>query len=193
MDQQPVQPNSPGAVEDKLAVAPRHLTQLVLLAFLLTFLAARIVVFLIMSGRAPNLFLHAGGTHVHHLNYGIFLLSVTGAFLLFVRPQGRELKFVAVAYAVGLALTFDEFGMWLHLGGGYWQRDSFDAITIVAALLTLVAVLPPLERWKSHHHALAALVLILLAIFYVMLFREMGRAHARWEPSLQQLEAEGPP
>ena len=193
MDQQPIRPATPMPGADARPVAPRHLARLVLFAFLLTFLAARIVVFLIMSRWAPNLFLHVGETHVHHLNYGIFLLSATGAFLLFARPQGRLLKLTAMAYAVGLALTFDEFGMWLHLGGGYWQRDSFDAITIVAALLTLIAVLPPLERWKSHHHVFAVIVLILLAVFYGMLFRELRRIHARLEPSLQQLEAEGPP
>jgi hypothetical protein len=34
-----------------------------------------------------------------------------------------------------MALTFDEFGMWLHLGGSYWQRASIDASIVVAALL----------------------------------------------------------
>ena len=44
-----------------------------------------------------------------------------------------------MVYAIGLALTFDEFGMWLHLGGSYWQRASFDAITVVGTLLGLAA------------------------------------------------------
>src|SRR5688572_30741649 len=83
----------------------------VLAAFVGTFVAARVVVFLIMSRRVPDLFLHVGGTHVHHLNYGIFLLSGVGAYLLFGRPAGRRLSAAAVAYGVGLALTFDEFGM----------------------------------------------------------------------------------
>jgi hypothetical protein len=30
-----------------------------------------------------------------------------------------------------MALTFDEFGMWLHLGGSYWQRASFDAVIVL--------------------------------------------------------------
>ena len=35
-----------------------------------------------MARRMPDLFLHLGGTHVHHLNYGIFLLSAVAlAFL----------------------------------------------------------------------------------------------------------------
>jgi hypothetical protein len=46
-------------------------------------MAARVVVFLIMSRRIPDLYLHLGGNHVHHLNYGIFLLSGIDAYLLF--------------------------------------------------------------------------------------------------------------
>ena len=42
-----------------------HLARRVLLAFILTFIAARVLVFLILSRRVPDLFLHVGGTHVH--------------------------------------------------------------------------------------------------------------------------------
>jgi hypothetical protein len=38
-------------------------------------MAARITVFLIVSHRIPDIYLRLGGTHIHHLNYGIFLLS----------------------------------------------------------------------------------------------------------------------
>ena len=53
----------------------RHLARRVFLAFLLTFIAARVLVILIMTRRIPDMFLHAHGAHVHHLNYGIFILS----------------------------------------------------------------------------------------------------------------------
>ena len=59
---------------------------------MVTFLLARVCVLLIMTHRMPNLYLHMGGTHVHPLNYGIFILSAAGAILLFRRPQGRALK-----------------------------------------------------------------------------------------------------
>ncbi|MCA1658729.1 MAG: hypothetical protein LC627_05475, partial [Verrucomicrobiaceae bacterium] len=49
----------------------RHLARLTFIAFLLTFVISRVCVILIMTRRMPNLFFHAGGTHVHHLNYGI--------------------------------------------------------------------------------------------------------------------------
>ena len=60
--------------------------RIILVAFVMTFMAARVLVFLIVSRRIPDLFLHVGGTHIHHLNYGIFLLSGVGAYLLLMRP-----------------------------------------------------------------------------------------------------------
>ena len=38
--------------------------------------------FLIMSYSIPDLYLHVKRTHVHHLNYGIFLLSAIGGYLV---------------------------------------------------------------------------------------------------------------
>jgi hypothetical protein len=58
-----------------------HLARTILAAFLLTFMIARIIVFLIMSQTIPDLYVHIKKTHVHHLNYGIFLLSAVGAYL----------------------------------------------------------------------------------------------------------------
>ncbi len=65
-------------------------SRLVLAAFVFTFLISRILVILIMERKIPDMFLHVGHTHVHHLNYGIFLLSIVGYFLIFVRPTGRR-------------------------------------------------------------------------------------------------------
>ena len=79
----------------------------------------------------PDLFLHLSGTHVHHLNYGIFLLSAVAGVLLFARLNDKQRSVCALAYGIGMALTFDEFGMWLHLGGSYWQRASFDAVIVL--------------------------------------------------------------
>src|ERR1700756_2136686 len=81
-------------------------------SFLLTFIAARVLVILIMGREIPDMFLHMGQTHVHHLNYGIFLLTGTGAYLIFCRPVGKLLSATSVFYGIGLALTFDEFGIW---------------------------------------------------------------------------------
>src|SRR5687768_14604617 len=120
----------------------RRLARPILVAFLFTFIAVRVLVFLIVSRRIPDVYLSLGGTHVHHLNYGIFLLSGIGAYLLMGHPGPRGLRWSSVLYGIGLALTFDEFGLWLHLGGSYWQRASFDAVLVVAALLGLAAIAP---------------------------------------------------
>jgi hypothetical protein len=53
----------------------------ILASFLFTFMAARLLVFLIVARRIPDVYLHLGGTHVHHLNYDIFLLSAVTALL----------------------------------------------------------------------------------------------------------------
>src|ERR1700735_2301344 len=111
--------------------------RLAFFGFIITFIVARTVVLLIMSHRMPNLYFFLRGTHVHHLNYGIFLLAGVSAYLLFGMPSGRNLRLAALGYGIAMALTFDEFGMWLHLGGSYWQRASGDAVIIVGAVVAL--------------------------------------------------------
>jgi hypothetical protein len=170
----------------------RQLARLVLVSFLLTFIAARVVVFLIMDRRLPNLFLHVGGTHVHHLNYGIFLLSVLGGYLLFVPRDGQARAAAAVIYGIGLALTFDEFGMWLHLGGGYWQRASLDAVLVISGLLALLAYIPPIVKWRLHHFWTAAIVVISAAVFFWLLSGTLRISESKVDSGLQRLEEQGP-
>ena len=177
---------------DPIEPSAYRLARRVLAAFAFTFIAARVVVLLIMSRQAPDLFVHVGGTHVHHLNYGIFLLSGVGGYLLFRRPQGRALEWSAYVYGVGLALTFDEFGMWLHLGGGYWQRASYDAVVVVAALLALIAAAPAVRRFRTVHWVTAAAVVAAAAVFASLLVESLNYAGRRLGPRLQHLEESGP-
>ncbi|HEX4268488.1 MAG TPA: hypothetical protein VHY36_11410, partial [Steroidobacteraceae bacterium] len=164
-----------------------------LFAFILTFIASRIVVLLIMARRIPNMYFFMRGTHVHHLNYGIFLLAGVGAYLLLARPQGRKLSAAAFAYGIALALTFDEFGMWLHLGGSYWQRASIDAIVIVAALLGLIAFASDIRRFEARHLRASIALLIALVAFGIVLYDasvKIGRVEG---PRLEALEAASSP
>src|SRR5271170_6184390 len=160
----------PPAGRDPMAAEPALLARLALFGFILTFIAARTVVLLIMSQRMPNLYFFLHGTHVHHLNYGIFLLAGVGAYLLFLIRSGRDLRIAALAYGVAMALTFDEFGMWLHLGGSYWQRASVDAIIIVAAVLALIAFASALRSFESRHVRASIALLIALIGFGVVLY-----------------------
>jgi hypothetical protein len=147
----------------------QFLARRILVSFVLTFIAARLTVFLIVSGRVPDLYLHVGGTHIHHLNYGIFLLSGVGGYLLLGRPTERRLIASAIAYGIGLALTFDEFGLWVHLGGSYWQRASFDAVVVTGGLLGLIVAGPEIIHFRPHHRATALALAVAVLIFVVML------------------------
>ena len=170
----------------------RRLARLVFVTFLLSFIASRVLVILIMMKMVPDMFLHFGGTHVHHLNYGIFLLSAVGAVLLFAPLDDRGRQAVAYAYGFGMALTFDEFGMWLHLGGSYWQRGSFDAVIVILSLLGVIAFLPPWERFRSRHWATVAVSLLAVAGFYGLLFWSMNKFGNRYAPRLLLIEKSGP-
>ncbi len=171
----------------------RELARDVFLAFLLTFIGARVLVILIMTRRIPDMFLHTRGTHVHHLNYGIFLISAVGALLVFLtQPSARLRKVCAVLYAVGMALTFDEFGMWFHLGGSYWQRGSFDAVVVLLSGFGCIAFMPKLERMRTHHWVSIAAAAIAVVAFYVLLFDSAGKIGARFGPHLQHIEQAGP-
>jgi len=163
----------------------RPLARLVLLSLMLTFIAARLVSILMMLHRMPDIYLHVRDTHVHHLNYGIFLLAGVGAYLLF--SPGPAAPAAAVAYGIGLGLTFDEFGMWLHLNGDYWQRASFDAMIVLAAVLGLAGFAPPLRRWRPRQFA-TALLTAGAAVAFVLLLAGSFRLAARAEPQLQRWE-----
>jgi hypothetical protein len=166
---------------------------LALFSFVLTFVASRTVVFLIMAGRIPNLFLFLHGTHIHHLNYGIFLLAAVAGYLLFKRPIGRAADMAALAYGFAMALTFDEFGMWLHLGGSYWQRASIDAVVILAALLALLAFAPSLKNLESRHFWGFLILIVASLLFGVVLFESGQRIGHLVGPKLEALELSSTP
>ena len=164
-----------------------------LFAFLLTFVASRVVVVLIMSGRVPNMYFFLRGTHVHHLNYGIFLLAGVGAYLLLRRPSGRAARLAALAYGLALGLTFDEFGMWLHLGGSYWQRASVDAVLVVAALLGLFAYAPAVEDFEKRHVKATIAIAVCLVLFALVLWDAGNRIGTLVGPRLRDLELASSP
>ena len=170
----------------------RHLARLTFIAFLFTFIASRTLVILIMAGRIPDLFLHMGGTHVHHLNYGIFLLSAVAGLLLFAQLNDKQRSVCALAYGFSMALTFDEFGMWLHLGGSYWQRASFDAVIVLLGLFGILAFLPRWQRIRAHHYIVGGALLVSVALFYWLLLKSLKHANDKLMPRLIELEQKGP-
>jgi hypothetical protein len=141
-----------------------------LFSFIVTFILARVFVFLIMAREMPNLYFFMHGTHVHHLNYGIFLLASVCGYSVFRRPTGRAAEITALVYGVAMGLTFDEFGMWLHLGGSYWQRASVDAVIVVSALFGLVAFAYTLKRFEKRHFWAFIILLAALAGFAMVIY-----------------------
>ncbi|MGI8436686.1 MAG: hypothetical protein ACR2NX_07245 [Chthoniobacterales bacterium] len=171
----------------------RRLARVTFIAFLLTFIGSRTLVILILMRRLPDLFLHLGGTHVHHLNYGIFLLAGVTAVLLFTEVDEKRRGDCAVVYGFAMALTFDEFGMWLHLGGSYWQRASFDAVIVILAALGLLAFAPRWARLRQPHFIVGTFLLILVTgAFSWLLIHSLKHTGERFGPRLRLMEESGP-
>ena len=102
----------------------------VLAGFLPTFIAARLLV-----ANFPDLFVYIQGTHVHHFIYGFFVLAIIG-YISLISDHAKRVK--AFIYGVGLALSFDEFGMWIKLTDKYNIDASEDAVAWVAAILVFL-------------------------------------------------------
>jgi hypothetical protein len=179
-------------IDKRMPGQTTRLARVILTAFLITFITARIVVFLIMARRIPGLYFYVGGTHVHHLNYGIFLLSAVGAWLLLKRSEGSKLTAAALIYGVGMGLNFDEFGMWIHLGGGYWQRASWDAITVITAAFGLIAFAPSIKRFRPHHLFTAVLIIAAAGLFFFLLAKTYKYAEKKISPKIHNIETNAP-
>jgi hypothetical protein len=102
-----------------------------------------------------------GGTHIHHLVWGILVLLVMGYIGLAVDPSSPWLELVAIAFGIGMGLTMDEFALWFNLQDVYWApkgRQSIDAVVVTVTLL--VIALLGLEFWIDVYDA----VLVMLGI-----------------------------
>ena len=112
----------------------------ILVGFLPTFLIARFLVYSV-----PNIFLVVHGVHVHHFTYGVIILAVVG-FISLVSPY-RFQRWLAVLYGLGLALAFDEFGMWLRLTSNYnITQSEFVMVAILAFLIIVVYLAGIIKR-----------------------------------------------
>lgn len=146
-----------------------------------------------MSDQMPNLYFFMHGTHVHHLNYGIFLMAAVCGYSVFRRPTGRAAEITALLYGMAMGLTFDEFGMWPHLGGSYWQRASVDAVIVVAAMFGLVAFACSLKKFEKRHFWSFLILIIVLAGFAVVIYTAGNRLGDVMRPTLHDLEAASSP
>jgi peptidoglycan/LPS O-acetylase OafA/YrhL len=127
-------------------VASHHQKNLplrVLLAFLVTVVVARALVFF-----TPNWFhTEISDTHIHHLTWGILLLALCCYLTLMYRGK-KWRPWLALLYGVGLGLTFDEFAMWIKLTTNYWSWLSYCAVLVIAILLLIATAV---DAFQQHH------------------------------------------
>ena len=84
-----------------------------------------------------------GGTHVHHLVWGILLMMIAGYAGVVVQPGAPWHAITTILFAFGVGLTLDEFALWLELKDVYWEKDgrkSLHAMAIAACVAGLVLV-----------------------------------------------------
>ena len=84
-----------------------------------------------------------GGTHIHHLVWGILLLLLFGYVGGVVRPDDPWSHIAVIGFGIGAGLTLDEFALWLNLRDVYWEKEgrrSIDAVIVVGILAGLAAV-----------------------------------------------------
>jgi hypothetical protein len=108
------------------------------LAFLLTFVATRVVTHTLLEASGGG-GLVVGSLHIHHVVFGLVILLASGVIDL----SERAPRLRAILFGVGAALVLDEFALILNLADVYWApqgRESIDAIVIFTALLVLVAL-----------------------------------------------------
>jgi len=99
-----------------------------------------------------------GGTHVHHLVWGILLLMSAGYLGVTLEPGSPWAEMLAVAFGIGMGLTLDEFALWLNLEDVYWSpkgRQSIDAVILAACLLAVA--LFGLQFWIDLYEAFLVL------------------------------------
>src|SRR5215210_756355 len=107
-------------------------------AFLLTFAFIRTSAHMIraqVSWWPGNV--EVGGTHIHHLVWGICTVLITGWVSIAFDPGSPGKEIVAILFGFGTGLTLDEFALWLELKDVYWSEDgrkSIDAVVVAAII-----------------------------------------------------------
>ena len=84
-----------------------------------------------------------GGTHIHHLVWGICTMMIAGYIGVTIAPPSPWHEIVAVFFGIGMGLALDEFALWLDLKDVYWSEDgrkSIDAVIVAATITGLILV-----------------------------------------------------
>jgi hypothetical protein len=127
-----------------LFTAPRKRPSFwVLVGALCALAAARTVVAVIIkNGLQKHLFALIGGQvghplHVHHFNYGLLLVSISGVLALLPRTRQAILR-LAFVFGFGVGLIVDEFALLWNLNPDYYQPLS--RLAAGAAVILIVQI-----------------------------------------------------
>jgi CRP-like cAMP-binding protein len=111
-----------------------------LLGFVAGLVGARLTVHLILKYKLEKqLFALVAGKdphpmHIHHFNYGLILVGVTG--LVALSPVGRRsFRLLSLMFGLGCGLVFDEFALFWNLNPDYSQ-----GLSLISAAIALVAL-----------------------------------------------------
>jgi len=123
-----------------------------LTGFIASMSVARLVVaFILRFKLEKQLFALVPGTdpnpmHVHHFNYGLVLVGISG--LAALSPLGRRaLRSLAFAFGVGCGLVFDEFALFWNLNPEYAQSLSLVMAALMASILVQITYFR--SFWKA--------------------------------------------
>ena len=126
---------------------PKRRLLLASIGFFATFAVARAMAYAALRNAGPFHYVYIGGTHVHHLVWGILILLAVGFCWLIEVGTGAKSssllasRLMSLLYGVGAALTLDEFAIWLNVQEGvYWTRRDFaslDAVILFGAALLI--------------------------------------------------------
>jgi hypothetical protein len=137
---------------------------LFLVSFLITFGFIRTSAYMIraqVSWWPGNV--QVGGTHIHHLVWGICTLLIVGYLEIAISPESPWHEYLAVLFGIATGLTLDEFALWLNLKDVYWTaqgRRSIDAVIVMATFagIMLIGVKAGLDVAKGVEDAIVSVV-----------------------------------
>jgi lysyl-tRNA synthetase class 2 len=114
-----------------------------LIGFVIAFALTRFIVTSIKEGRrwAPKNLVSKSGLHVHHMVFGIFGMTIFGIAAYAMDDISPVRNLFAFMFGCSLALTYDEFALWLHLEDVYWTREGRQSVDLVFALGAVLALL----------------------------------------------------
>ncbi len=107
-----------------------------------------------------------GGTHVHHLVWGICAMMIFGYVGVVQQPGSPWWEIVTAFFAIGMGLALDEFALWLELKDVYWEKDgrkSVDAMIIAGCAAGVLLV--GFSSWATLADSVANKVFLAVGAF----------------------------